>query len=190
MQRGRTWWRAGLVSVVLVPLLLSLGGCENTTPTPKERQEVTAAVMKYLHQLSDTYANMDARRLKGAAGPGEMAAVAKLLHRLAESGDRLEATLLKADIQKISVFRVVNATVQVLEVWDVKRLDAYTGKLKGENPATVQHSVMQLRKINGAWLVTSRTVLETERGSPWKLKTPKPAATPRQTPSVAGHGSK
>ena len=190
MRSERTWWRAGFIGLVLIPLFLFMSGCENTTPTPKERQEVSAAVMKYLHQLSDAYTNMDARRLKGAAGPGEMAAVAKLLHQLAESGDRLEATLLKADIQKIDVFRVVNATVQLVEVWDVKRLDAYTGKLKGENPATVQHSVMQLRKVKGVWLVTDRRVLETEKGSAWKVKTPQAATTPQPAPPVKGHGSK
>ncbi len=190
MRSERTWWKAGLAGLVLIPLSLFSSGCENTTPTPKERREVTAAVMKYLHQLSDAYTNMDARRLKGAAGPGEMVAVAKLLHKLAESGDRIEATLLKADIQKMDVFRVVNATVQLVEVWDVKRLDAYTGKLKGENPATVQHSVLQLRKVEGTWLVTDRRVLETEKGSAWKLKAPVGSAKPRPAPPVTRNGSK
>jgi len=140
---------AFIAALVALPLVLSFQGCENTTPKPEERKAITAAVMRYLHQLSDAYTNMDARRLEGTATRGEMAAVQKLLQKLAESGDRVEATLLKAEVEKMDVFRVVNASVRLLEVWDVRRLDAYTGEVKGENPATVQHSVIQLRKIEG-----------------------------------------
>lgn len=171
--KARPSWKLSLVlAALLLPLLVGLGGCENTTPSPQERTEIHAAVMKYLHQLSDAYTNMDARRLEGAATNSEMASVQKLLEKLAASGDRIEATLLKAEIERMSVFREINATASLLEVWDVRRLDAYTGEEKGHNPGTVQHSVIQLRKISGVWLVTYRRVRETQGGSKWKVSTP------------------
>ncbi|NOZ93783.1 MAG: hypothetical protein GXP47_03445 [Acidobacteria bacterium] len=184
--RGRTAASLVLVCMVAVAGLL-LTGCENTTPTPEERQEITKTVLQYLHQLSDAYTNMDARRLKGVASTGEMAAVAKVLHKLAMSGDRLETTLLRADVEDVQVFRVVNATVKLLEVWDVRRLDAYNGKEKGHNPNTIQHSVIQLRKIDGKWLVTFRRVLETEGGSRWKMPTPV-GSSPKGADTAAGAG--
>ncbi|HHQ47636.1 MAG TPA: hypothetical protein ENK19_01965 [Acidobacteria bacterium] len=166
-----------MAMVVVVTLgMISLTGCENTTPTPQEREAITKTVRQYLNQLSDAYTNMDARRLKGVASKGEMAAVSKVLHRLAMSGDRLEASLRRVDFEDIEVFRVVNATVKLLEVWDVRRLDAFNGKEKGRNPNTIQHSVIQLRKIDGKWLVTFRSVLETQGGSKWGVATP-PAHT-------------
>jgi len=158
---------AGVVLLVSV-----LAGCENTTPTPEEREEIGTVVTEYLHRLADTYTNMDTGLLEGVAAPGERAAVYKLLEKLAQSGDRLEATLLRVEIEKIDVFRVVNATVKTLEVWEVRRLDAYTGEEKGKNPGSVQHALVQLRKIDGKWMVTSRRVLETQGGSLWEVPTP------------------
>jgi len=178
-RRGRTVAFLMLAGVVTATGLL-LTGCEDTTPTTKERQVITKTVLQYLHQLSDAYTNMDASRLEGAASKGEMAAVSKVLHKLAMSGDRLEATLLRADMEDVQVFRVVNATVKVLEVWDVRRLDAFNGKEKGRNPNTIQHSVIQLRKVDGKWLVTFRRVLETQGGSKW--------AVPTQPENPAGDG--
>jgi hypothetical protein len=172
------WKGHAIVPVVLVGAItlgaLFLTGCEDTTPTPEERDVITKTVIQYLHRLSDAYTNMDARRLEGVASKGEMASVSKLLHKLAMSGDRLEATLLRADVEDVQVFRVVNATVKLLEVWDVRRLDAFNGTEKGHNPDTIQHSVVQLRKVDGKWLVTFRRVLETQGGSRWKVAEPVP----------------
>ena len=162
---------------VMVLALVTVTACENTTPTPQEREEITKVVTEYLHRLADCYTNMDTSRLEGVAAKGERAAVYKLLEKLAQSGDRLEATLLKVEIEKIDVFRVVNATVKTLEVWEVRRLDAYTGEEKGKNPGSVQHALIQLRKIDGRWMVTSRRVLETQGASPWKVATPVPAGS-------------
>ncbi len=165
-------WTAGAAAVSLV--LLAALGCENTTPTPREKEEITQVVTEYLHRLADCYTNMDTGRLEGVAAPGERAEVARLLEKLAQSGDRLEATLLRVELERIDVFRVVNATVRTLEVWEVRRLDAYTGEEKGSNPGSVQHALIQLRKIDGKWMVTSRRVQETQGGSPWKVATPTP----------------
>ncbi len=174
--RGSLWLAVALLLVVT-------GGCENTTPTPQEREEITSVVTQYLHRLADAYTNMDTSRLEGVAAKGERAAVYKLLEKLAQSGDRLEATLLKVEIEKIDVFRVVNATVKTLEVWEVRRLDAYTGEEKGKNPGSVQHALIQLRKIDGKWMVTSRRVLETQGGSLWEVATPVPESAGPQAPA-------
>ncbi|MCG6964242.1 MAG: hypothetical protein LJE95_13360 [Acidobacteria bacterium] len=195
MTRSRSLGRV-LLGLSCLALLLGLAACEDTTPTPEERQEVTKAVNVYLQHLADAYTNMDATRLKGVASPNEILSVQGVLQKLAASGDRVEATLLHSEVEKMDVFRVVNATVKLLEVWDVRRLDAYTGKEKGRNPGTVQHSVIQLRKIDGKWIVTGRRVLETQGGSQWKVHTPTseageqaaptPAAAAAPTPATGG----
>ena len=181
--------RFSVVTVVIVAVaalgMISLTGCEDTTPTPQEREEITRTVRRYLDQLSDAYTNMDARRLEGVASKGEMASVSKVLHKLAMSGDRLEANLRRVDFEDVEVFRVVNATVKLLEVWDVRRLDAFNGKEKGHNPNTIQHSVIQLRKIDGKWLVTFRRVLETQGGSKWGVATPPAKNDETSAPSPA-----
>ncbi len=183
--------RKTIVSLALAGMVVLGGvfltGCEDTTPTLEEREAISKTVLQYLQQLSDAYTNMDARRLKGVASKGEMASVSKVLHKLAMSGDRLEATLLRADVEDVQVFRIVNATVKLLEIWDVRRLDAFNGTEKGHNPNTIQHSVIQLRKVDGKWLVTFRRVLETKGGSRWKMPTPAaPSAEEGEVPNGAG----
>jgi len=164
----------------LVALLLLAGvavattGCENTEPSPEVRKEVVSAVRTYLDRLAQAYSEMDATLLEGYATEGEIRDTQALLHKLRASGDRVEASLLRMDVLDVQVFRVVNATVTLLEVWDVRRLDYYTGKEKGHNPGTIQHSIIQLRKIDGKWMVTARRVQETNRPGKWKVATPVP----------------
>jgi len=150
-------------------------GCENTEPSPEVRKEIVSTVKTYLDRLAEAYSNMDATLLEGYATEGEIRDTQALLHKLRASGDRVEASLLRMDVLDVQVFRVVNATVTLLEVWDVRRLDYYTGKEKGHNPGTVQHSIIQLRKIDGKWMVTARRVQETNRPGKWKVATPAPA---------------
>lgn len=169
--------------VTLVALTVTLIGCENTEPSPQVHQEVVSAVKVYLNQLAEAYSSMDATKLEGYATKGEVSDTQELLHTLRGSGDRVEASLLRVDVLDVQVFRVVNATVTLLEVWDVRRLDYYTGKEKGHNPGTVQHSIIQLRKIEGKWVVTARRVQETNKPGMWKVTTPAPENTGDEAPS-------
>lgn len=173
------WWRKSIVRLVLGTVVLAMlpTGCENTTPSPEVRKEVVSAVTTYLNRLAEAYSNMDATLLKGYAAKDEILQTQSLLHKLRAGGDRVEATLLRVDVLDVQVFRVVNATVTLLEVWDVRRLDYYTGKEKGRNPNTIQHSIIQLRKIDGKWIVTARRVQETNRPGGWKVATPKAQPT-------------
>ena len=159
----------GVALLALLPV-----ACEDTTPSPEVRKEVVSAVTTYLNRLAEAYSNMDATLLQGYASPSELGDTQALLHTLRASGDRVEATLLRVDVLDVQVFRVVNATVTLLEVWDVRRLDYYTGKEKGRNPNTIQHSIIQLRKIDGKWIVTARRVQETNRPGGWRVTTPTP----------------
>jgi hypothetical protein len=79
----------------------------------------------------------------------------------------------------MSVFRGINATVRLIEVWDVKRYDAFTGREKGRNPSSLQNSIIQMRLIDGRWVVVGWSLL--------KVATPveSPAAEPA-TESEAG----
>jgi len=143
---------------------LAYSGCENTEPSPEQRQEIERVVIAYLHLLADAYSSMDPGLLAEHATGREIAEVREMLVVLASSGDRMQAKLLRADVVDLFVFRGINATVKLLEVWDITRFDAYTGREKGRNPASVQNSIIQLRLIEGEWKVTGRRVLETQSG--------------------------
>ncbi len=160
--------------LLLAGAAVVITGCENTEPSPEVRKEVVSAVRIYLDRLAQAYSEMDATLLEGYATEGEIRDTQALLHKLRASGDRVEASLLRMDVLDVQVFRVVNATVTLLEVWDVMRLDYYTGKEKGHNPNTIQHSIIQLRKIDGKWMVTARRVQETNGPGRWKVATPVP----------------
>ncbi len=168
--------RRGMLVVAGAALLLTVSACEDTTPKPAERTAVEQAVNGYLQRLADAYTNMDTRVLNGLAAKGEIASVQGVLRKLGSTGDRIEASLLRVEFEKMEIFRVVNATVKTLEVWDVHRYDAFTGKEKGHNPGTIQHAVIQLRLIDGSWIVTARRVLETQGGTRWNVTTPTAAA--------------
>jgi hypothetical protein len=163
--------------VVLAALLIS--ACEDTTPSPEERQVIEMAVRGYLDAKAEAYSTLNLEPLEGIASPNEIAAVRKLLTQLAQTGDRIDSSLIGFEVEDMSVFRGINATVRLIEVWDVKRYDAFTGREKGRNPSSLQNSIIQMRLIDGRWVVVGWSLL--------KVATPveSPAAEPA-TESEAG----
>ncbi len=151
--------------------------CEDTTPSPELRAELEGVVKRYLLQLATAYSEMDASLLEGYATESEIRDTAKLIRQLGWSGDRVEATLLGVEFKDVRVFREINASVSLIEVWDIRRIDPATGREKARNPHTVQNSFIQLRKIEGKWMVTARRVQETNRPGKWKVVTPAPTPT-------------
>jgi len=166
-------WRWLAVALVAAGLLV-VQACEDMEPEPEERAAIEAALDGYLDALARAYAARDASLLSEHVTGGEVAAVQKLLRQLATGGDRLEATLLQWDVERMQVFRRVNATVRLTEVWDVGRYDAFTGREKGRNPQSVQSTLVQLRLVDGSWRVTARMVQGTEGASRWNIQTPTP----------------
>lgn len=157
-------------------LLISLGlailvcaGCEDTTPDPQERQAVELAVSTYLHALTEAYSNLNVEPIEDLATGAEVEDVRRMLRGMAGTGDRVEARLLSAEFNSISVFREVNSTVATTEVWDVTRFDAFNGREKGRNPTSIQDSIIQLRLIEGRWMITARRVIGQEAGPRWKV---------------------
>jgi hypothetical protein len=146
--------------------------CENVEPTPEEQADVEALLLGYLEALAQAYSDLDASRLEPFAAPQEIQSVQKVLNQLAQAGDRVEATLLNLEVERLDIFRRVNATVRLTEVWDVARFDAFTGEEKVRNPQSVQTSMIQLRLTDAGWRVTARRVLETATESRWAV-TPK-----------------
>jgi len=156
--------------------LLAASACENTTPSDQEREALNAAIRDYLDALAGAYATLDARPLEEFAAAGEVVEVQKLLRTMVSTGDRVEAALLSVEVKEMNVFRVVNATVTLTEVWDVRRMDAFTGREKARNTGSIQESLIQLRLIDGRWLVTARRVLQTDGASRWTFPTPSPGS--------------
>ncbi|MFV2072878.1 MAG: hypothetical protein ACC742_09545 [Thermoanaerobaculales bacterium] len=145
--------------VLILLVMLSGTACEDTTPTPEEQAAVETAVRGYLDALAESYSTLNVGPLVGYASPNEIATVKKLLTTLARStNDRVDSELIGFEVEAMSIFRQVNATVRLIEVWDVTRYELTTGRVKGRNPTSLQTSILQLRRIEGAWIVIGRTV--------------------------------
>jgi len=153
------------VLAVLVAMLFAVA-CENTEPSPEVRQEVDAAVRGYLDALAEAYSTLDIGVLEGHASPNEIAHVKKLLTELLQkTGDRIDADLVGYDIQSMSVFRSINATVRLWEVWDITRVGAADGIEKGHT-TSIQHTIVQMRKVEGTWICVGRSLMSQETPGP------------------------
>ncbi len=161
-----------IIALVLAAVVLNVVACENSTPTPEQKQAIEQRVKGYLEALASAYSSLDATGLEPWASENEIAAVRKVLRTLMASGDRVDAKLLQVEFEDVEVFRMLNATVRTVEVWDVGRFDPYTGREKGRNPSSVQHAIVQLRLIDGTWVVTARRVMESSGPNRWGLPTP------------------
>ncbi|MCK5378374.1 MAG: hypothetical protein KAJ78_03175 [Acidobacteria bacterium] len=160
--------RTVLVVTLGLGILVS-SGCEDTTPGIRERIAVEQAVSTYLQALTEAYSNLSIEPIEDLAMGSEVQGVRKMLRGLAGTGDRIEARLLSVDFTRIDVFREINATVATTEVWDVTQFDAFNGREKGRNPTSIQDSIIQLRLIDGRWMVTGRRVIGQEPRSRWKV---------------------
>ena len=168
--------RKTLVLAMVVSALI-MAGCENTDPTPAERQVIEEAVRGYLDALAESYSTLDTSSLEGYASPNEILAVQKLLRDLLQkTGDRIDATLVGFEVESVVVFRRVNATVKLLEVWDITRYGATDGVEKGRYDSTIQKTLLQLRLVEDRWLIVGRSNLSQE--------TPVPEAEPENEDAV------
>lgn len=157
----------------LLAALLLAAACENTDPTPAERQEVESAVRGYLFALAEAYSTLDINVLEGHASPNEIAHVQKLLTELLQkTGDRIDAEMVGFEIQSMSVFRSINATVRLLEVWDITRIGAADGIEKGRT-SSIQNTLVQMRLVEGTWICVGRSIMSQE--------TPVPEEQPSET---------
>lgn len=148
-----------------VVLAVLAAGCGSSEPSPEQRAAVETAVRGYLEALAETYSTLDLSHLEGHASPVEVRNVRNLVQDLANTGDRVQATLVGIDFTGIDIFRDVNASAALVEVWDVVRFDALTGREKGRTEGSVQTTLIQLRKIEGEWLVIGRHIVERDTGS-------------------------
>ncbi|MCU0303831.1 MAG: hypothetical protein MUC56_07230 [Thermoanaerobaculales bacterium] len=156
--------RPGQWAWVAVVLLVAAAGCGPSQPDPAERAEVEAAVRGYLDALARAYSTLDLSHLEGHASPVEVRNVRNLLQQLANSGDRVEATLVGIEVTGFDIFRGVNASVGLVEVWDIVRFDPLTGREKGRIDGSVQTTLIQLRNIDGDWQVVGRHIVERTTG--------------------------
>ena len=69
------------------------------------------------------------------------------------------------EITGFDIFRQVNASVALVEVWDIIRFEALTGREKGRTNGSVQTTLLQLRRIDGVWQVIGRNIVDRETGS-------------------------
>jgi len=156
--------RQSIILAILVAVAV-MPGCTESEPDPAERAAVEAAVNGYLHALARSYSSLNLSHLDGHASPVEKRNVRNLLQELANSGDRVEATLIGLEVTGVDIFRNVNASVGLVEVWDIVRFDALNGREKGRTSGSVQTTLIQLRKIEGDWQVIGRHIVERETGS-------------------------
>jgi hypothetical protein len=156
----------GITVVAALLAMLVAAGCENTEPSPEQRLEVESAVRGYLAALAEAYSTLDINVLEGHASPNEIAHVKKLLSELLQkTGDRVDAEMVGFDIQSMSVFRRINVTVRLWEVWEVTRVGAADGIEKGRT-TSIQHTILQMRLVDGTWLCVGRSIMSQETPIP------------------------
>jgi hypothetical protein len=149
-----------VAATLVLATVLVFAGCAPGEPSPEEKAVVEQAVRNYLEALAASYSSLDLSHLEGHASPVEVRNVRNLLQQLANTGDRVESTLLGLEVTGLDIFRDVNASVALVEIWEVVRFDALTGEEKGRRPNSVQNTLIQLRKIDGEWLVIGRHIVE------------------------------
>ncbi len=154
-----TAFRSTITAVAAVVVLVSIA-CGPESPTPEQRAVVEEATVDYLGALARAYSTLDLSHLEGHASPVEVRNVRNLLQELANSGDRVEATLVGIEVTGFDVFRDVNASVALVEIWDIVRFNALTGHEKGRTEGSVQTTLIQLRRIEGEWMVIGRHIVE------------------------------
>lgn len=153
--------------LVLLLAMLFTAACENTDPTPEERLAVETAVRGYLFALAEAYSTLDINVLESHASPNEIAAVLKLLTELLQkTGDRIDAEMVGFEIQSMSVFRSINATVRLVEVWDITRFGAADGIEKGRTENSIQNTLLQMRLVEGKWICIGRSIMSQETPIP------------------------
>jgi hypothetical protein len=145
-------------------LVLPLVACETDVPTPREREEIVPLVRTFLVQLARAYSELDARALAGIGAPRLLEQATKDIEMLRAGGVRLQPQLVSVEITDLKVLRRANAYLACTEVWDTTRFDSYTGELVGRDTASTLHSHIQLKKVEGAWMVLYREVEETATG--------------------------
>ena len=163
MSNAGLWRLTAMLAVII--LTVTLSGCGSAEPTPEERDAVETAVRGYLDGLARSYSTLDLSHLEGFASPVEIRNVRILLQQLANTGDRLEATLVGFEVTGLDIFRDVNSSVALVEVWDLVRFDALNGREKGRTDGSVQTTLIQLRRIEGDWQVIGRHIIDRETGS-------------------------
>jgi hypothetical protein len=132
-----------------------------------EAQVVETAVRGYLFALAEAYSTLDINALEGHASPNEIAYVQKLLTDLLQkTGDRIDAEMVGFEIQSMSVFRSINATVRLLEVWDITRYGAADGIEKGRTENSIQSTLLQMRLVEGKWICIGRSIMSQETPIP------------------------
>jgi Arc/MetJ family transcription regulator len=157
----------GATVFALSMVMLFASACEDTGGTAEEREAIETAVREYLGALAEAYSTLDPNVLDGHASPNEKAAVHKLLKELLQkSGDRIDAELVGYDVQSMSVFRGINATVRLIEVWNITLYGATDGIEKGRTPNSIQNTLLQMRLVEGRWIVIGRSIMQRETPIP------------------------
>lgn len=164
--------RLRVAAACLVVLLL--GACERDVPTAEEREAITNLTRAFLLALAQAYSTMDTKPLEGLAAPRLINETWDGILTLRANDDRLDPVLVELTITDIKVLRHANAYVFCTERWDTKRLSVDGSVLKGHDPASVLHSVIQMKKLEGRWVVLYREVEETATGPRFRVRTPAP----------------
>jgi len=162
--------------VLALVLALPLLACERDQPTPEERETITNLTRAFLLALAQSYSTMDTKPLEGLAAPRYIAETWDAILTLKANDDRLDPVLVKLEITDLKVLRHANAYVFCTETWDTKRLTVDGTVLKGHDPNSVLHSVIQMKRLQGRWVVLYREVEETATGPRFVVRTPSPKA--------------
>lgn len=147
---------------LLLLLLIPLGACARSAEQRRAGEEaIERAVRAYLVRMSEAYLAEDAGRLEGVATLREMGGLERRLEELGVEGRRLEPTLVEAVVEEINRYDATNATVRMLERWDLRVVDRGSGTVLSESLGQSNRVAYHLVRERGEWLVLFRQLQQT-----------------------------
>jgi len=146
---------------LLLLLLVPLAACAPSAEQRRAEDEaIERAVRAYLVKMTEAYLAEDARTLEGVATLREIGGLERRLDALGAEGRRLEPTLEEAVVEEINRYDATNATVRMLERWDLRVVDRGSGTVLSESLDQSNRVVYHLVRERGEWLVLFRQLLQ------------------------------
>jgi hypothetical protein len=150
-----------VVFAIVLVVAVGLSGCGSSEQSEEEaRVDIQVLLEAYLPLLGEAYSENDAQRVAGLAAGREVSAVEKRLRDIRFEGRRLQPTFRSFSIEEIKIWGYANAYVTTNEIWDIRTFATGAETMLTEQLDQRNRVKYQLKKIDGAWTVLFRTLLE------------------------------
>jgi hypothetical protein len=156
------------VAVTRIALVVALVVCSGCAPAiSPEEQAVRTTIESYNSMLTEGYRALNMNGMTQFATPAQAESEYIHMSSLAEADIRLDPTLKKLEILKVSV-EATSATAETREAWEYRHYSRKTGALVLEEKGLVYQLAWDLEKQpSGQWLVSDvRAISSTSTNEP------------------------